>query len=137
MPATVRNGLVGELKFGDRRQIEADQAESNKIGGDGGDGGTEPVTPDGGDDDPPIPPEIKLTRFHGTVKLNSERVGRDAGQIAQEIIAHLEGLPTANVEVVLEIHAEVTDGVPDDVVRTVTENSAVLKFDEGAGFEES
>ena len=120
-----------------RRQIEADHAASAKPDSGDGDGGPGPVPPEDGGEDDPAPPTIKLTRFHGTVKLDSGRVGRDASQIAQEIIAHLEGLPTANVEVVLEILAEVADGVPDDVVRTVTENSAVLKFDEGAGFEES
>jgi hypothetical protein len=39
------------------------------------------------------------------------------------------------VEVTLEIRAEVAEGVPDDVVRTVTENAATLKFS-SQGFEE-
>jgi hypothetical protein len=30
----------------------------------------------------------------------------------------------------------VPDGVPDDIVRIVTENISTLRFDEGAGFEE-
>jgi hypothetical protein len=37
--------------------------------------------------------------------------------------------------VTLEIAAHVPDGTPDNVVRTVTENSRTLKFD-SAGFEE-
>ena len=44
------------------------------------------------------------------------------------MIAHLAGLVGSNVTVTLEIHAEIPDGAPDHVVRTVTENSRTLKF---------
>ncbi|MBA2447798.1 MAG: hypothetical protein H0V51_07215 [Chloroflexi bacterium] len=74
-------------------------------------------------------------RFHGSVKLDATRSGRDAGKIADEVIAHLTGLVGANVEVTLEIHAEIPDGVPDHVVRTVTENCRPLRFTT-FGFEE-
>jgi hypothetical protein len=67
-------------------------------------------------------------RFHGTVELNPARVGRDASQIADEVIAHLAGLVGAEVRVTLEVEAHVGSGVPDQVVRTVTENSSTLKF---------
>ncbi|KAB8142895.1 ATP-binding protein [Chloroflexia bacterium SDU3-3] len=74
-------------------------------------------------------------RFHGTVALSPERAGRDASKIADEIITHLVALIGANVRVTLEIEADIPDGAPDHVVRTVTENSRVLKFTQ-AGFEE-
>ena len=73
-------------------------------------------------------------RFHGTVTLDTARVGRDAGRIAEEVISHLSGLVGANVTVTLEIDAEIPSGVPDHVVRTVTENSRTLKFT-SQGFE--
>lgn len=38
------------------------------------------------------PPPQQLRRFHGTVALDPTRVGRDAGRIADEVIAHLAGL---------------------------------------------
>jgi len=79
-----------------------------------------------GEGAPPASPRPK--RFYGSVELDSTRVGRDAGQIAEEVIAHLDGLVGAKVKVTLEIEAEVEDGVPEDVVRTVTENSRTLKF---------
>lgn len=44
------------------------------------------------------------------------------------MIAHLVGLIGSNVTVTLEIEAEVPAGVPDNVVRTVTENCRTLKF---------
>jgi hypothetical protein len=55
-------------------------------------------------------------------------VGRDAGRIAEEVIAHLSGLVGATVSVTLEVEAEIPTGAPDHVVRTVTENSRTLKF---------
>ena len=62
------------------------------------------------------------------------RTGRDAGRIADEVITHLAGLVGANVRVTLEIEADIPDGAPDHVVRTVTENSRTLKFS-SHGFE--
>ena len=73
----------------------------------------------------------KPTAFVGSVRLNGARVGRDAGRIADEVISHLAALPGAAVEVTLEVHVQVAEGVEDDVVRTVSENATALKFDHG------
>ena len=81
------------------------------------------------------PPPRKLKRYHGSVTLNATRAGRDAGAIAEEVISHLAGLSGAKVTVTLEIEAEVPAGVPDNVIRTVTENGRTLKFT-SQGFEE-
>lgn len=75
-------------------------------------------------------------RFFGTVALDPARVGRDAGRIAEEIIQHLAGLVGAKVEVTLDIHAEIPDGTPDHIVRTVTENCRTVRF-KTHGFEET
>ena len=80
-------------------------------------------------------PDRKPKRFHGTVNLDAARVGRDAGRIAEEVIAHLVGLVGAEVSVSIEIEATIPGGAPDNVVRTVTENSRSLKFT-SQGFEE-
>jgi predicted AAA+ superfamily ATPase len=76
----------------------------------------------------------KPIRYHGTVTLDPARVGRDAGKIAEEVVTHLVGLIGASVRVTLEIEAEIPEGAPDDVVRTVTANSQTLKFT-NSGFE--
>src|SRR5439155_13525871 len=81
---------------------------------------------------PVAPPKPK--RFHGTVLLDPARVGRDAARIADEVIAHLNALVGSQVKVTLEIEAGVSDGYPDTIVRTVTENSRTLKFS-NHGFE--
>ncbi len=67
-------------------------------------------------------------RFHGTVRLDPSRVGRDASRIADEVIAHLVGQMGAEVTVTIEIEASLQDGASDQIVRTVTENSRTLKF---------
>ena len=84
----------------------------------------------------PTPPAEthKPKRFHGTVVLETARAGHDAGRIADEVITHLAGLIGASVRVTLEIEAYIPEGVPDHVVRIVTENSRTLKF-ENHGFE--
>lgn len=71
-----------------------------------------------------VPPK----RFYGSIKLDALRLLRDTGQIADEIIQHFTSLVGAEVEITLEVQASIPDGVPDNVVRTVTENCRVLKF---------
>ena len=98
----------------------------------GGLGGVD-VDPPGGDP-PRKDPSIQPRRYHGSVQLDPTRVGRDAGQIAAEVIAHLSGLMGAKVRLTLEIEADIPEGTPENVVRIVTENSQSLKF-EDSGFE--
>ncbi len=85
---------------------------------------------------PGEPPAVaaKPKRFHGTAILDTTRVGRDASRIADEVISHLAGLVGARVTVTIEVAAEIPAGAPDNVVRTVTENSRTLKFT-SQGFE--
>ncbi|MFO1424257.1 MAG: Swt1 family HEPN domain-containing protein [Candidatus Competibacteraceae bacterium] len=80
------------------------------------------------------PAAARPRRFHGTAVLDATRVGRDAGNIAEEVISHLAGLVGARVTVTLEIEAHLPDGTPDNVVRIVTENARTLKFT-SQGFE--
>ena len=93
----------------------------------GGSPGVEVSAGGGPGSTPPIV-RAKLKRFHGSVDLDQERVGRDAGRIAEEVISHLTGLVGGKVRVTLDIDAEIQDGVPDNVVRIVTENARTLKF---------
>ena len=83
---------------------------------------------------PAPPPRPSARRYHGSVKLDPTRVGRDASQVADEVIAHLAGLLGADVKLTLEIKANIPDGAPEQVVRIVTENSRTLEFDD-SGFE--
>ena len=111
-----------------RQQLDAESVQPTGAGTGATRGGDSPAPP------PDTPPATQPTRFHGSVPLDSSRVGRDAGRIADEVISHLAGLVGAKVTVTLEIEAEVPSGAPDHVVRTVTENSRTLKFT-NQGFE--
>ena len=122
-----------------RRQLDAEKPQPGGGGeavhpGTGGDGPAPADGPGPGVPPPDTPTATQPVRFHGTVPLDSTRVGRDAGRIADEVISHLAGLVGAKVTVTLEISAEVPSGAPDHVVRTVTENSRTLKFT-NQGFE--
>jgi predicted AAA+ superfamily ATPase len=86
----------------------------------------EPTPPIASPAAPVAPPRPK--RYHGTVTLDPARAGRDASKIADEVITHLVGLIGSSVRVTLEIEAEIPGGAPENVVRTVTENSRTLKF---------
>ena len=122
-----------------RRQLDAEKprpggGRETVHPGTGGEGPAPGEGPGTGAVPPDTPTATQPTRFHGTVALDSTRVGRDAGRIADEVISHLSGLVGAKVTVTLEIQAEVPSGAPDHVVRTVTENSRTLKFT-NQGFE--
>jgi hypothetical protein len=116
-----------------RKQLEAEAP----IDG-GGDGGRGDAVTDGagGGDGGGVAITTAPKRFYGAVELDAMRMSRDAGQVADEVVKHLAGLVDAAVEVRLEITATREEGFPDDVVRTVTENSKTLKFD-AHGFERS
>ncbi len=80
-------------------------------------------------------PAEKPRRFYGTVKLDPARLNRDAAQVSAEVVQHLTALLGSEVEVTLEIQASVPGGIPDNIVRTVSENCRTLKF-ENQGFEQ-
>ena len=114
------------------KQLEADRAAATSSGtagvtqnGERDNGRTGP-----GDTKVSVGPKAapRPNHYYGTVALDATRVGRDAGKIAEEVIAHLSGLVGAQVTVTLEIAASVPDGVPDNVVRIVIENGRTLKF---------
>lgn len=70
----------------------------------------------------------KPTAFFGSVQLNSTKSAMDMSVIAKEVLAHLMALPGATADMTLDIRINVPGGVPDTVVRTVTENARTLKF---------
>ena len=122
-----------------RKQLEEEDAATGATTGtspaatppDANGGGDGTTSPTGMDEEGGLPAETgpaKPKRFHGSVELDSARVGRDASRIADEVLSHLSGLVGANLRVTLEVEAEIPDGAPENVVRTVTENSRTLKF---------
>ncbi len=83
----------------------------------------------------PEPPEARLPRrFYASVEVDPDRLGRDAGRIAEEVVQHLTTLPGNSVRVTLEIEVEAPEGVPEDTQRVVTESCQTLSFKDH-GFE--
>lgn len=135
------DNLTGVLVRPDRaqQQLNADAAAAAAATGGtsrSGEAQTPGTPPPGTDGRPDAATDApaKPTRFHGTVILDSARVGRDASRIAEEVISHLAGLVGAEVTVTLEIDAKIPAGAPDQVVRIVLENGRTLKFS-SQGFE--
>ena len=70
----------------------------------------------------------QFKRFYGRVDLDSMRLSRDAGQIAEEVIQHLAALQSSDIKISLEITASTPDGIPEKTVRILLENCKTLKF---------
>jgi uncharacterized protein len=82
----------------------------------------------------PAKPKV-VTRYHGTVELDPQRVNREMGMIVEEIIQRLTSLTGTDVEITLEISASRPAGFEDATIRTINENSRTLKF-KNHGFED-
>jgi hypothetical protein len=76
--------------------------------------------------EPVGPPPLR--RFYAVVTVDPERLGRDASRIAEEVVAHLNGLVGTSTEVTVEIRSTNDDGFPEEIVRIVNENAAALQF---------
>ena len=107
----------------DNGSTETGAVQEGSAGGDVTDGGTS-----GSGSATTAAVAQKPVLYFGSVSLDKNRVGRDAGRIAEEVIAHLTALIGSDVRVTLEIEADVPDGVPDNVVRIVKENGRQLNF---------
>jgi uncharacterized protein len=80
------------------------------------------------DEPEPEPVEKLPTRFRGTVLLSSDRPARDMHQIVEAVIEQLSTIPGSQVELKLEIDAEIPSGLDKAKVRTILENANTLGF---------
>lgn len=74
-------------------------------------------------------------RFYGVRTLNTEKIALDFKTIAEEVISHFRADLSTSLTVRIEIEATDPTGFDENKVRTVSENTRTLKFDQ-AGFEE-
>ncbi len=81
--------------------------------------------------DPP-----QKTRFYGSVEIDALRSIGETRQIADEILQHFTAIVGADVKITLDVQVNLPEGASDDLVRTITENCRVLKF-QNYGFEET
>lgn len=130
-PDAVANGLVVKASAV-QAHFELVAAEAGKPKPDDDGAGGKP----GIVKEPPVPAPPRYTRFHGSKRVSADRLAVEAATIGDEVVKYLQGQLHANVEITIDIHAVLPDGVPDDIVRTVTENVSTLRFDDDSGFEE-
>jgi len=109
-----------------RKQSE-DEKKNEPVSDSGADGRGDRTDPPGDTKPVTLTPTKQVNRFYGAVKVNPTRLIKDVGQIADEVLQHLNSL-NAEIEVTVEIQVKTPDGVPDAVVRTITENCRTLKF---------
>ena len=100
-------------------------------GRDARDTGDSPVQGENDDRDAVTPVN---RRFYMSTKLDATRANRDMGVYVSEIIQHLTDLHGGHVELTLDVQAQIPDGIPASVVRTVSENCQTLKVHD-FGFE--
>lgn len=62
--------------------------------------------------------------------METESVYRDVDTIVEEVVQRLTSQVGTDVEVTLEIRAKRPEGFDEQTVRTVSENSRTLKFDQ-------
>ena len=69
-------------------------------------------------------------RYRGIVGLSSERPSRDFGRIVENIVEQISLIEGANVEITVEIDADVPGGIEKGKQRVLLENSNTLRFKE-------
>ena len=69
-------------------------------------------------------------RFRGAVEISPERPSRDFGKIVENIIEQLNLMERANIEITIEIEANVPGGIEKGKQRVLLENSNTLRFKE-------
>lgn len=69
----------------------------------------------------------KNTHFYMSAQLDTTRIGRDVQRLVEEVIRHLSAVDGTQMEVSLELEVKSSDGIPQDIVRTVSENCRTMK----------
>jgi hypothetical protein len=129
-PEVAKAQLAREAEARAQNPVPSTAADANQVGPSPQLAG---LFPQPGSPSPSVPQPTKpllKRRIYGRVKLRPERIASAAQQIAQEIVAHLSSLDGAQVEVRLEITANVEKGIDERTLNIVTQNAATLKFEQ-------
>ena len=81
-----------------------------------------------------VAPRI-TTRYFGVYEVDPERYSRDLNRLSQEILQHLSSINGVELEITIEIHADVKEGFTAEKIRVILENARSLKFKQSS-FEE-
>ena len=96
------------------------------------------LTPQPGPGPAPGPgpqPKPKVDYFFGSKTLDQTHYAMDFKKLMDEVLQHLAATPGVNLRMRVEIEADAPEGFTEFQVRTVSENSNALKFEQSE-FEE-
>lgn len=112
---------VEEAEAGDA-EIAKDQEtrERAKTTGDGPTGG------------PQVQEPARMRRFFGTKQLQSDRYASDFKKLVDEVLGPLAATPGVELKVTVDIEAAAAAGFDEGKVRTVSENTNTLKFEQSS-----
>jgi len=80
-------------------------------------------------------PPRRITRYYGRIQLDPQRANKDMALIVEEVVERFTSQIGSEVQVTLEINAKRPEGFDEATIRTISENSSTLKF-ENYGFQE-
>lgn len=101
--------------------------EEPQISVTGGEIGGKETVADLGEYKEPIPtPKKKGKRLYASFVVDPVRMNRDAGNIFEHIVSLLSEIKDAAIEVSIDIHAVLPEGIDESVERIIKENSRTL-----------
>ena len=107
----------------DETEDRTTEGESN-----GGEPYHQPGNEDGNSGPTLIPgAEPQNRHFYMSAKLDNVRINKNVNDYVQEIIQHLMNVQGADVEIRLDVEVSAPNGIPNNTVRTVSENCKTLK----------
>lgn len=127
------DGVIVKLDVAEKyRPKKPDLREDEKIESTVSDGLDEDTVGDSGDKGEGKDKRVEILpkRFRGSVDISIDRPARDFGKILENIIEHLSLMNDANVEINIEIDAEIPEGIDKDKQRILIENANSLNFKE-------
>jgi hypothetical protein len=80
------------------------------------------------------PRALVLRRFYGVASADPGRLARDAGRLAEEVVAHLNAVDGTEIEITIEVTATNPAGFGEPLRKLVSENADALRLREH-GFE--
>ncbi len=138
MPQIQLNDSSVLIKKEEAEQLEREISKTEEKNGTEETGGdSDSKDDDKTTDDKPREEDVNKSkkRYYASMELDPLRFTSQAGQIGENIVAHLQAHKDAKVKITVDIQADSDSGFNDDLVRTVSENSNALNINQH-GFED-
>ena len=73
--------------------------------------------------------KTKKTTFTASLKLDPQKAGLQTSQFMDEVMSHLQALTDSEINMSVEVEVKAPNGIDNETIRIVIENSAALKVD--------